>query len=84
MNARSFPSLCIEKPKGIKIHFMKLTPREKEVLLLISEGYTDNDMANKLDLSYHTIRTHRQNLRSKLSAKNTAGMLKKASALNLI
>ena len=63
---------------------MYLTKREKEVISLLGRGLSDKSIALRLKISYNTVRTHRQNLRSKLSAKNTAGMLKKASALNLI
>ena len=39
-----------------------LTEREKEILQLIYEGYTDNEIAKALDISKNTVRTHRENL----------------------
>jgi DNA-binding NarL/FixJ family response regulator len=55
-----------------------LTRREKEVLELIVEGMTNNEIAAKLFLSSTTVDTHRKNLLLKLSAKNTAELVKLA------
>ncbi len=58
--------------------FATLTPREKEVLLLISDGLTTQDIADKLFLSINTIETHRKNMLAKLSLKNTAQLVRYA------
>lgn len=55
-----------------------LTKREKEILRLISEEHTNNEIAEKLCLSPRTIETHRKNLLQKLQVKNTAGLVKYA------
>lgn len=55
-----------------------LSPREKEMLLLISEGYTNTEIADKIFLSPETIRGYRKNLLLKLGAKNTAVLVKMA------
>jgi two-component system, NarL family, nitrate/nitrite response regulator NarL len=55
-----------------------LTKREKEVLLLIANGLTNIEMAERLFLSFDTIKTHRKNLMQKLDIKNTAGLVKYA------
>ena len=57
---------------------VELTNREKEILKLISEGMTNNEMADKLFLSPKTIDTHRTNLLQKLGLKNTAALIKYA------
>lgn len=57
---------------------VKLTRREKEVLQLLADGLTTSELAEKLFISKHTADSHRQNLMSKLEAKNTATLLKKA------
>lgn len=61
-----------------------LTRREKEVLELIAEGLTNNEIAAKLFLSSTTVDTHRKNLLSKLSAKNTAELVKLAFFYKII
>lgn len=55
-----------------------LTRREKEVLELIANGLTNNEMAEKLFISTTTVDTHRKNLLSKFNAKNTAELVKLA------
>ena len=60
---------------------IKLSTREREVLTLRHNGFTDNDIAQKLSISSHTARTHRQNLRIKFQVSSTVLMLKKAAAL---
>ncbi|MFL0683611.1 MAG: LuxR C-terminal-related transcriptional regulator [Algoriphagus aquaeductus] len=52
--------------------FDQLTKREREILLLIIQGLTSQEIANKLFLSLLTVNTHRRNLLSKLGIKNFA------------
>jgi DNA-binding NarL/FixJ family response regulator len=59
-------------------HPVELTEREKEVLRLIAQELTSNEIANKLFISFHTVETHRKNLISKLQVKNIAGLVKYA------
>jgi DNA-binding NarL/FixJ family response regulator len=61
-----------------------LTRREKEVLGLIAEGMTNNEIGDKLFISTTTVDTHRKNLLAKLEAKNTASLVRIASQLQLI
>ena len=62
----------------------KLTRREKEILTLILDEFTTNEIADKLFLSSKTVETHRLNLLQKLGAKNTAGLVKTALQFNLV
>ncbi|MGZ3867309.1 MAG: response regulator, partial [Bacteroidia bacterium] len=55
-----------------------LTEREKEILKLICEEFTNPEIAEKLILSVRTIDTHRRNILQKLDVKNTAGLVKYA------
>jgi DNA-binding NarL/FixJ family response regulator len=55
-----------------------ITRREMEVLMLIAEGMTNNEIAGKLFISFTTVDTHRKNLLEKFSAKNTAELVKLA------
>ncbi|MBL7743460.1 MAG: response regulator transcription factor [Chitinophagaceae bacterium] len=61
-----------------------LTRREKEVLELIAEGMTNNEIAEKIFVSASTVDTHRKNLLAKLEAKNTAELVKLAFFHKLI
>ncbi len=72
----------IKKNEGSKIPI--LTRREKEVLMLISEGMTNNKIATKLFISSTTVDTHRKNLLAKFEAKNTATLIRMASQHDLI
>lgn len=61
-----------------------LTRREKEVLELIAEGMTNNEIAQKIFISPSTVDTHRKNLLAKLNARNTAALVKMALQYQLI
>jgi DNA-binding NarL/FixJ family response regulator len=61
-----------------------LTKREKEILRLISEEFTNQEIADKLFLSIRTVENHRTNLLQKLGAKNAAGLIKTALLDGLI
>lgn len=49
---------------------VELTEREKQVLYYLSKGYTTQEIAEKLHISYFTAKTHRNHLAKKLNAKN--------------
>lgn len=53
-----------------------LTPREKEVLQLVAEGFTNPQIAEKIFLSPFTVDSHRKNLLAKLNVKNTATLVR--------
>lgn len=55
-----------------------LTQREIEILKLISEEFSNPEIAEKLFISIRTVDTHRRNLLEKLNVKNTAGLVKYA------
>jgi DNA-binding NarL/FixJ family response regulator len=58
--------------------------REMEVLLLIAEGLTNQEIAERLYTSRRTVETHRQNLIKKTSSKNTAALIRFAINYGLI
>jgi len=62
----------------------KITRREKEILILIVDEYTTHEIADKLFISLSTVETHRANLLSKLSVKNTAGLVRIAIEKGLV
>jgi DNA-binding NarL/FixJ family response regulator len=69
--------------KKKKEYLVKLTSRELEVVKLISEGLTSQEIAKKLFISARTVETHRSNLLSKADAKNSMELLRKLSDLNI-
>jgi DNA-binding NarL/FixJ family response regulator len=62
----------------------KLTRREKEILSMILDENTSQQIAEKLFLSPKTVETHRLNLLQKLGVKNTAGLVKVALEKGLL
>jgi len=60
-----------------------LTAREQQVLALIAQGASSNDIAARLHLSVLTVRKHRQNLMVKLSLHNVAEVTAYALRSNL-
>ena len=61
-----------------------LTRREKEVLCMIADGMTNNEIASGLFISPTTVDTHRRNLLAKFDVKNTAALIRAAVKMNLI
>jgi two-component system, NarL family, nitrate/nitrite response regulator NarL len=61
-----------------------LSSREKEVLQLIADGYTNPQIASKLFISLHTVDSHRKNLLTKFDVNNTAGLIKLAAKFNMV
>lgn len=70
--------------RSAKTELPVLTPREKEILGLIAEGFTNPQIAEKVFLSAFTIDSHRKNLLAKLNVKNTASLIKLAVENKLI
>lgn len=61
-----------------------LTKRETEILKLVADGLSNQEIADQLYISLRTVETHRLNLNQKLGAKNTAGLVKEALRRGLI
>lgn len=58
--------------EGAQDRYDLLTDREREVLQLLAEGRSNKDVAALLNLSVHTVDTHRTNFMQKLGLHNTA------------
>jgi DNA-binding NarL/FixJ family response regulator len=58
--------------RGLSDSYDLLSDREKEVLQLLAEGKTNKEVATVLNLSTHTVETHRTHLMQKLNLHNTA------------
>lgn len=61
-----------------------LSEREKEVLTLICEGMSTNEISEKIFLSPRTVEGHRLRILEKTGTKNTAGMVAYAFKNNLV
>jgi two-component system response regulator NreC len=61
-----------------------LTPREREILQLIAEGYTNKEIAEILSLSVKTIQSHRSNLMGKLDLHDRGELIKYAIQKKII
>lgn len=64
--------------------FESLTSREREILQLIAEGMTNQEIADHLTLSVHTVRTHRGNLMEKLDLHSQAEVVRYAIRMGII
>lgn len=61
-----------------------LTARQREILQLIAEGHTNQQMARSLNLSVKTIETHRAQLMDRLDIRDVAGLVRYAIRSGLI
>ncbi len=62
----------------------ELSDREKEVLVQIVKGLTNKEIGEKLNLSIHTVISHRKNITRKLDIKSSSGLTIYAIMNNLI
>ena len=56
----------------------ELTPRQREILQLIAEGHSKQDIARKLNISLKTVETHRDQLKDRLGIYDIAGLVRYA------
>lgn len=61
-----------------------LSPREKEVLSLISRGLSSKDIAKALGISVYTVSRHRQNIIEAMKVRNSTEACKMASLLGIL
>jgi len=64
--------------------FLKLTPREKQILKLVAEGMSNKEIAASLDLAVKTVMTHRVNLMDKLDIRNRSKLIQFAIRVGLL
>lgn len=74
----------VVKAKKEKEPDIKLTSREMEIVRLIAEGLTSQEMAEKLFISPRTVETHRANLMKKTGVKNAMELVRKAERLGVL
>jgi DNA-binding NarL/FixJ family response regulator len=63
------------RQRGVDDSYELLTPREKEILQMLGEGKSNKEVAARLNLSPHTVETHRGNILEKLNLHSAAEMI---------
>ncbi len=84
---RSIIDTLVNNLAGTKkedVIFTPLTRREKQILELISQEMTTQEIANHLHISLNTVESHRKNLLSKFNVRNSIGLVKKAMEKGII
>lgn len=61
-----------------------LTPRQKDILRLVSLGHTNREIAGMLEISVRTVEVHRFNLMRRLNVRNVAQLLRRALQLGIL
>lgn len=77
-------TLTEKSPAKAAAPAIALTPRENEILELLSKEYTNEKVAATLHISYRTVETHRKNMMQKIGAGNLAGLLRYAYGNGLL
>jgi DNA-binding NarL/FixJ family response regulator len=81
------PGLNFTRPANVpadELLFDDLTPREKEVLQLVTEGLTNKAIAQQLSISEHTVKFHVNAIMGKLNAQSRTEAVVRATRLGLI
>ncbi len=60
------------------------SPREQEVFILTVQGYTQKEIADKMNISVRTVENHRRNISKKLGTKNKRDWIEFAKKYNLL
>lgn len=73
----------------IKVSFQSneytlFSKRELEIIQLISKGFINSEIAKKLNISEHTVKSHRKNINKKADCKNVSELLNKCAAQGLL
>lgn len=63
-------------PEAVNDAFGRLTPREREVVALVAEGLLDKEIAQRLGISYTTVRTHLDRCFQKLGVSNRSRLVR--------
>ncbi len=77
-------NIAKRKPKQRLTFETSLSNREKEILVLIANEYSNQEIADKLFISIRTVETHKRNLLDKTGCKNVAGLVMYAVEHNLV
>jgi len=67
----------------VKTNYSSLTPREKEVIALVTSGLMNKQIAGELGVSEITVKVHRGNIMRKMGARSLAELVRMADLLGL-
>ena len=67
-----------------KLEKLNISRREQEILALMAQGLSNQEIADRAYLSIHTVKTHASNLFVKLDVQRRTQAVKRAKELNLI
>jgi len=70
-----YETLFYQNYGGQKVLSESVSPRERDVLRLLILGYSSSQISEKLNISEHTVKTHRRNAMSKTGSKNVAQLV---------
>jgi FixJ family two-component response regulator len=68
---------------NLQTHFETLTPRERQILALVSSGLMNKQIAAELGLAEITVKIHRGHIMKKMGAKSLADLVRKAETLGI-
>ena len=77
-------ALAVEEHEEHRGGSEDLTEREKEILIELAKGLTNKEIGDRLNLSVHTVISHRKNITRKLDIKSSSGLTVYAIMNNLI
>jgi FixJ family two-component response regulator len=69
--------------KGLKARFESLTSREREIMVLVTTGLMNKQIAGEIGVSEITVKVHRGNVMRKMNAKSLADLVRMAEALGV-
>lgn len=70
-----YETLFYQMYGGQKLLVENISHRERDVLRLLSYGYSNDEISDKLNISAHTVKTHRKNVMTKTGSKNTTQLV---------
>jgi LuxR family maltose regulon positive regulatory protein len=73
-----------KSPQRVKFREESLSERETEVLQLITAGFSNQEIADKLFISLNTVRTHTKNINAKLGVHSRTQAIARAKELDLL
>ncbi len=70
--------------KSTQEELADITPREKEVLVMVANGHSTKQIADALHISIRTVETHRINMLKKMKVNNSAELIRKCIEMQII
>jgi FixJ family two-component response regulator len=67
----------------LRERYALLTPRERQVMVLVASGFMNKQVANELSISEVTVKMHRGSVMRKMGAKTVATLARMAEALGI-